>query len=261
MIPESEAKLSIYDSALMWGDMAFEMMRTFNKKTFKLWEHIERLLASLKMLEIDIHYGFDELYNAHDNLILHNKRCFTKDDEVRTLINVSRGTLPIYQPLVGGGEPNVFIACFPLRNVIGGMSKYYKHGVNAVIPSQRAIPQELLDPRVKSRSRQHYKMASLEIERNDPEDWALLLDPDGFVAEGTGANFFMFKKNKFELYTPEGRNILRGISRDYVMNLARKLGIEVIEKNLTLYDLYEAREAFFTCTPFSIISNCSGSSL
>ena len=96
MIPESEAKLSIYDSALMWGDMAFEMCRTFNKKTFKLWEHIERLLASLKMLEIDIRYGFDELYNAHDNLILHNKGCFTEDDEVRTLINVSRGTLPIY---------------------------------------------------------------------------------------------------------------------------------------------------------------------
>ena len=145
------------------------------------------------------------------------------------------------------------MTCFPVRMIIKGMAKYYKQGVHAIVASQRAIPEQLLDPKIKSRSRQHYMMANLEIKRQDSEAWALLLDPDGFVSESTGANFFMIKRNKFELYTPEPRNCLRGISRGYVMQLARKLGMEVIERNLTQYDLYEATEMFFTCTPFSIM--------
>ena len=250
---ESEAKIHIYDSALMFGDMAFEMMRTFNKQTFRLWEHLERLFKSLNILEIDIPYSFDEIFNAHENLIIHNRNSFTGDDEIRTLINVSRGTLPLYQPLIGGGEPNIMMACFPLRYVLKGQSKYYKTGVHAIVPSQRAIPEWLLDPKIKSRSRQHYKMANLEIARQDKEAWALLLDPDGFVSEGTGSNFFMIKDNSFELLTPKPKNCLRGVSRDYVIKLAKKLKMEVIETDISLYDVYEAREAFFTCTPYSIL--------
>lgn len=254
LLPESEAYYLIYDEAMMFGTTVFEMCRTFNKQTFKLWEHIERLFKSLKALEIEIPYDFDELYNIHENLILHNRNEFSDDDEVRTLINVSRGTLPIYQELLqDDGKPNVIMACFPLRYIVKGMSKYYKTGVNAIVPSQRAIPEWLLDPKLKTRSRQHYQVANLEVKRQDKEAWALLLDPDGFVSEGTGSNFFIVSNNNFELYTPEGRNCLRGISRDYVMKLAKKLGMSVIEKNLTMYDVLNAREAFFTCTPYSIM--------
>lgn len=253
-IDESEARISIYDSALMFGDMAFEMMRTFNKQTFMLWEHLYRLEKSMKILEIEIPYTLKELHHLHENLILHNRGCFTEDDEVRTLINVSRGTLPIYQPFIGGGESNVIIACFPLSHVIKGKSKFYDIGVHAIIPSQRAIPEYLLDAKIKSRSRQHYMMANLEVARQDKEAWALLLTPDGYLAEGTGSNVFLVKQNRFELFTPRGINCLRGISRQYVMDIARKqLQIEIIEKDLTLYDVYEATEMFFTCTPFSIM--------
>lgn len=254
IVPESEGHYSIYDSALMFGDMAFEMMRTFNKQTFKLHEHIERLLKSLKSLEIVIPYSFDELYDAHENLILHNRYEFKDDDEVRSLINVSRGILPIYHELLQDeGKPNIVMACFPLRNIIKGMSRFYRSGVRAIVPSQRAIPEYLLDPKLKTRSRQHYMVANLDIKRQDNEAWALLLDTDGFISEGTGSNFFIIGNNGFEIFTPQGRNCLRGISREYVMNLAKKLGMEVIEKNLTLYDVYNAREAFFTCTPYSIM--------
>ncbi len=252
ILPQSEATFSIYDSACMWGDTVFEMQRTFNRQTFQLWEHIERLFKSLKILEIEIPYSFDELFDAHENLALHNKKDFTEDDEVRSLINVSRGLLPIYESM-GKLEPNVIIANFPLRYVIKGMANYYNSGVHAIVPSQRAIPESLLDPKIKSRSRQHYMLANLEVKRQDMEAWALLLDPDGYITEGTGSNFFFMKSNKHELFTPEPRNCLRGISRDYVIKLARRLKMEVIEKNLTVYDLYEAQEAFFTCTPFSIL--------
>lgn len=253
-IPEAEARISIYDSALMFGDMVFEMMRTFNKQTFRLHEHIDRLFASCNALEIDMPYTKKQMYNEHENLILHNKKAFTDDDEVRTLINVSRGTLPLYQEMLGhDNKPNIMIACFPLRHIIKGKSKYYKTGVKAIISSQRAIPEHLLDAKLKTRSRQHYMVANLEVARQDKDAWALMLDPDGFVTEGTGSNFFIVSNNNFELYTPEPRNILRGISRDYVMKLARKLGMAVIERNITLYDVYNAREAFFTCTPYSIL--------
>lgn len=246
ILPEKDAVMSVYDSSLMFGDMAFEMMRTFNKNTFKLREHSERLFKSLNILEIDLPYSFEELFNAHENLILQNR--WSDDDEIRTLINVSRGILPIYQDMLGDeGKPNAIITCFPLTEVVKGMSKYYKTGVHAIVPSQRAIPEYLLDPKIKSRSRQHYMMANLEVKKYDKEAWALLLDTDGFITEGTGSNFFMFKDGR--LITPKPQNCLRGISRDYVM----KLDKEVIEKDIMLYDLYEADEAFFTCTPYSIM--------
>ena len=249
-IPEAEAKVSIYDSSLMFGDMAFEMMRTFNKQTFKLWEHLYRLFQSMKILEIEIPYSFDEMFDIHENLLLHNRNNFAEDDEIRSLINVSRGLLPIYEPM-GKLEPNIMIACFPMKYVLRGTSTLYRTGVNAIVPSQKAIPEYLLDPKIKSRSRQHYLMANLEVKRQDKKAWALLLDPDGFVAEGSGSNFFIIKYGT--LYTPKPINCLRGISRDYVMELARKARMEVKEVDITLYDVYEAQEAFFTCTPYSII--------
>ena len=98
----------------------------------------------------------------------------------------------------------------------------------------------------------HYLMANLEVSlANDPTAWALLLDPDGFIAEGTGANFFIIQDGI--LYTPEGRNILRGITRMYIMDLAKRLGIGVYEKNIELYDVIHADEAFYTSTAMSIM--------
>jgi branched-chain amino acid aminotransferase len=126
-------------------------------------------------------------------------------------------------------------------------------GINAVVTSQRAIPAFLLDPKIKNRSRIHYLMANIEASEIEGENnWALMLDTDGFIAEGTGDNFFIIKSGV--VITPEGRNILRGISRDYVMNeLCSQLGIKVVEKNIEPYDVYTADEAFMTGTPFCML--------
>jgi branched-chain amino acid aminotransferase len=170
------------------------------------------------------------------------------------MINVSRGLLSIYQDVVGVQKgPNVIIADFPLRWTVSSMAGYYDTGINAVIPSQRAIPAWLLEAKVKNRSRLHYLMANIEVANySGSNNWALLLDPDGFVAEGTGDNFFIVKDGA--LYTPEPRNILRGISRQYILEeLAPELGIPCYEKNIELYDVMTADEAFFTGTPFCIM--------
>jgi branched-chain amino acid aminotransferase len=253
-VAETEARISIYDSALMFGDTVFEMTRSFGKKQFKLREHLERLYSGLKILRIPLAMSINEMTSAVDATIKANDHLFAADDEHRIMIDVSRGLLGIYQGNVAVPKgPNVTIADFPLRWTVAGMGKLFDHGINAVVPSQRAIPASLLDPKVKNRSRIHYLMANIEVSQVEGTDnWALLMDPDGFIAEGTGVNFFIVKNET--IISPEGRNILRGISRDYVMKeLAPKLDIPVVETNIETYDIHTASEAFMTGTPFCML--------
>lgn len=254
LVPENEAKISIYDSALMFGDMVFEMTRSFNKKQFKLREHIERLYAGIKILRIPLQMTPEEMEQACYQTIEANDHLFAADDEHRLMIDVSRGLLGIYQGIEGLHKgPNVIIADFPLRWTVASMGQLFETGINAVITSQRAIPATLLDPKIKNRSRIHYLMANIEASQIEGDNnWALLLDPDGFVAEGTGDNFFIVKNGT--VITPEGRNILRGVSRAYVMEkLCAQLGIPVVEKNIDSYDVHTADEAFMTGTPFCML--------
>jgi len=263
LVPETEARVSIYDSALMFGDMVFEMTRSFNKKQFKLKEHIERLYVGLKILRIPLKMTEAEMEKACYETIEANDAVFNDDDEHRLMIDVSRGVLGIYQNIEGIHKgPNVIIADFPLRWTVAGMGKLFDVGINAVITSQRAIPAHLLDPKIKNRSRVHYNMANIEASQVEGENnWALLLDPDGFIAEGTGDNFFIVSKG--EILTPEGRNILRGISREYIFELAEELGVPCRETNLEPYDVHTADEAFMTGTPFCMlpVTSLNGSAI
>ena len=95
-VPESEAKISIYDSALMYGDMVFEMTRSFNKKQFKLREHLVRLYDSMRYLQIPFPMSIDEMESACYETIRINEPFFETDDEHRLMIDVTRGLLPIY---------------------------------------------------------------------------------------------------------------------------------------------------------------------
>jgi len=254
LIPEKDAKISIYDSALMFGDMVFEMTRSFNKKQFKLREHLKRLYASVKYVQIPLKMTIDEMEQHVYETIEANNPFFEEDDEHRVMIDVSRGLLSLYSGKVTGVAPgvNVIIADFPLKWTVSSMGKLFDVGINAIIPSQRAIPAQLLEPKVKNRSRIHYLMANIEVSNyKGDNNWALLLDPDGYIAEGTGDNFFIVKNN--EIITPEGRNILRGISREYIFELSKELGYKCIEKNIEQYDVINADEAFMTGTPFCIL--------
>lgn len=254
LIPEADAKISIYDSALMFGDMVFEMTRSFNKKQFKLREHLQRLYASAKYLEIPLKMSIEEMEKHCQEVIEANDHLFAKNDEHRLMIDISRGLLGIYQGTVGGHVGvNVIIADFPLRWTTRGMGKLFDEGVDAVVTAQRTIPASLLEPKVKNRSRIHYLMANIQVSKYDGKNaWALLLDPDGFIAEGSGDNFFIIKDGV--LISPEGRNILRGISREYIMKeLCPQLNLSCQEKNIDVYDVVTADEAFYSATPFCIM--------
>ena len=252
-VPEREAKVSIFDSALMFGDMVFDMTRSFNGEQFVLREHIDRIYAGVKMLKIPLEMTPDEMEQAIYATIEANKPAFDDNDEHRIMVDVTRGPLSMYAHAFGHkAEPLVIISDFPVKWTVAPLTPLYDKGVHAVFPAQRMIPADLIEPKIKNRSRIHYLMANLDVSLvGDPTAWALLLDTDGFIAEGTGSNFFIIKDGK--LLTPEPRNILRGTRRRHTMKLAHELGIEVIECNLNKYDAINADEAFFTSTAFTLM--------
>jgi branched-chain amino acid aminotransferase len=237
----------------MFGDMVFEMTRSFNKTQFKLREHIDRLYASMRMVQIAPPMTMDEMESAALATVEANKPYFAEDDEHRLMIDVTRGLLGIYEGRVDvRAGANVVIADFPLRWTVAAMGPLFDTGINAVVPSQRAIPATLLDPKIKSRSRLHYMMANIQVSQVvGDNNWALLLDPDGYIAEGTGDNFFIVTRDG--IVTPEPRNILRGISREYVFELARDLDVACLERDIEVYDVVNAEEAFMTGTPFCVL--------
>jgi len=252
-VPEADARISIFDSALMFGDMVFEMTRSFGGKQFRLREHLERLMAGIKILHIPLTLGIDELESICDEVVQRNLDAFSKTDEHRLMINVSRGPLGIYREIFDGIlEPTVVVADFPLKWSVAGMGNLFDLGINAVVPSQRAIPASLMDPKIKNRSRLFYQIANIEVSKvKGDRNWALLLDPDGYVTEGTGDNFFIVCDG--EVITSFGTNVLRGVSRQYIFELCEELGIVCKEMNYGLYDVYTADEAFMTGTPFCLL--------
>ena len=248
LVTENEARVSIFDSALMFGDMAFEMTRTYNGKTFKLREHLERLYGSLRLMEIDCGMTIDEMEELSEEILEKNKPTEADDVDWQIMHDVSRGVLGLYTTVVPAG-PTVSINCWPLITHMGSFAPTYDSGVNIVIPAQQTLPAHLVDPKAKTRSRLHYQMANLQAARQG-NGWPVLLDPDGFLSEGTGNNVFLVRNGK--VYTPEPRNILLGVSRGVTLDLCQKIGIEAIETNLGRYEGLQADEIFVTGTTFAL---------
>lgn len=251
-VDEAQAAVSIYDSALMFGDMVFEMTRSFRREHFLLDRHLDRLFEGLKILRIDPGMTRQELFDVCMEVTRVNEVFIADGDEHRLMINVSRGPLGIYSHMFDNPGPTVIVADFPLSWTVSGLAHLVDEGINVAIPSQRAIPGVLLDPKIKNRSRLFYQMANIQVANmKGSNNWALLLDPDGHVAEGTGNNFFIVKNGR--VITPRGSNILRGISREYVLQLCNELGIPAEESDIEAFDVYTADEAFVTGTPFSML--------
>jgi branched-chain amino acid aminotransferase len=251
-VPESEARVSIFDSALMFGDMVFEMTRTYNHKPFRLRHHLERLYAGIKTLEIDCGLTIDEMEEATLKTLEVNNPAFPEGLDIQIMHDVSRGPLGIYKSVFPEGiKPTVTINCWPLTYHLAGIADLYDTGVHAVTTVQRSVPSRLIDPKIKNRSRIFYQTAHMQAQRVEKGAYAVLTDEDGFLTEGTGSNIFLVKGD--ELFTPEGRNILRGVTRGAVMDVAAELGIPCHERNVEPYDVVTADEMFFTSTSMAVL--------
>ena len=128
-VDEKDAKVSIFDSALMFGDMVFEMTRSFNKVQFKLEDHIDRLMRGIKIYRIPINISKNQLIDICHETVKKNEKSFEDNDEHRLMINVSRGPLSIYSHIFDNPEPTLIVADFPLRWTVSSMGKLYEEGL------------------------------------------------------------------------------------------------------------------------------------
>ncbi len=250
MIPEEEAKISIFDSAVMLGDTVTESTRTFAHRPFKLEPHIKRLYKSLKVARIDPGHDAEQLLRITERVLEANLPLYAEPDDCWIVHNISRGIfLPGPDPTIQHSAASVMIYTQPLD--LRGWAEFYTQGCHAVTAMSRMIPSQSLDARIKNRSRMAYTLAETEVKLVDPQAQGVILDINGNAAENKGGNIFIVVDG--QLRTPTTNNCLAGISRETVIELASGLGISVQETDVQPYDLYTADELFFTSTPYCIM--------
>ena len=253
-VPERDARISIFDCALLFGDMVFEMTRTFRHQPFRLRQHLDRLYGSLRYARIDCGLDIDAMEAATFETMERNLPVLG-DLDFLIMHNVTRGALHYYDGLVREGvAPVVTINIFPLVRHLGAVAARYAEGAHCVVTPQQSVPSRFIDPKAKNRSRIFYKLADLQAEQMEPGAMPLLTDEHGFLTEGSGNNFFMVRDG--EIVTPKGHNILRGVSRSACMDLAEKLGLPLREADIEPYDVRAADEAWCTSTIVSMIPVC-----
>jgi branched-chain amino acid aminotransferase len=245
-----EAKISVFDSAVMLGDTVTESSRTFRHQPFKLEQHIDRLYKSLKVTRINSGMNPDEMTELTLRVLSANLPHVPKEEDVWIVHNISRGRA------VAGSDPtkqrsSATVIIFTQPMILTDWARFYTDGCHAVTPMSRAIPPQALDARIKNRSRMAYTLAEMEVKLVDPQAQGILLDVDGNVAENKGGNFFIVSDGV--LRTPTTRNALAGLSRATVLELAAALHIPTAVEDFQLYDIYTADEAFFTSTPYCIM--------
>lgn len=249
-VPESEARVSIYDRGYMFADMVTESTRTFATVPFKLPAHIDRLYDSMKATEIESGLTRREMEAATLQMLDRNLALFGPGEDAWIVHNVSRGVFQYRSaPGMNAGPATVVIHCFPIN--FPSFARFYTEGAHAITPSVRQVSPETLDPKIKHRSRMAGQLADLEVARTDPEAMAVLLDRDGNLTENTGGNFFIVKDGVVR--TPDTRAILEGVSRATVLELCAQLGIPHREELLQPYHAVVADEAFVTSTPYSML--------
>lgn len=251
-IPQSEAKLPVYDAGIVLGATVTEMIRTFGGLPFKLEEHIARLYRSMRYARFDTGMTPGDMLAAALKVTEHNSATLPKGKELGIVLFVTAGEFSIYAGSAGHGEkmtPTVCIHTFPLPLHLWAAG--LEAGIHAVTPSNRHVPPQCIDPKMKNRSRLHYWLAEQEAKMVDPNAATLLLDLDGNVAEFSGGNILIVKDGA--IVSPTTRNILPGISRQSVIELANELEIPFLEKDFQVHDVCNAEEAFEATTPFCLM--------
>ena len=240
-MPFSQVKIDPMDRGFTVGDVVFDVARTFNGKSFRMEDHIQRLYRSLKFVRIDPGLSAKEMLDISEEVVQRNDHLRAEVGDFTITQFVTRGPGSSSR---SAGPPAVCVKVAPIG--FGRFADLFKDGAHGVITRTRSYPVESLDPKVKNYSRMNFNLADLEAADVDPEAWPILTDADGSLTEGTGYNVFLVTDGVIR--TPGDRNILQGVSRGMVFDLARQLNIPLVEEDLQPYDLYTADEAFFSGT-------------
>jgi branched-chain amino acid aminotransferase len=241
---EKNAKISVFDHGLLYGDGVFEGIRAYNGRVFKLAEHIERLFYSAKAILLEIPMSPQELTAA---VVQSCRRNDIRDGYIRLVVTRGTGTLGLNPNKCK--NPSVII-------IAGRIQLYppelYKRGLDIITVATTRNLHSALNPAIKSLNYLNNILAKIEALNGGSEE-AIMLNAEGYVAECTGDNIFIVKGGQL-LTPPLSAGALYGITRGVVMALARESGLAVSEPNLTRYDLFNAEECFLTGTGAEIIA-------
>jgi branched-chain amino acid aminotransferase len=243
LVDKNEAKISVFDHGLLYGDGVFEGIRSYNCLVFRLKDHIDRLYRSAQAILLDIPLSKEKIAAAIIKTLKANK---LKDSYIRVVVTRGEGDLGLDPRKCR--QPSLFIIT---DNIAFYPAELYKRGLDIVtVPTRRNI-NEALSPQIKSLNYLNNIMAKIEAINFKVEE-ALMLTNEGYVCECTGDNIFMVRNGR--VFTPPASmGFLAGITREVVLEIARKRNIPVFEEVLTRYDLFNANEVFLTGTAAEII--------
>lgn len=244
LVPKERAFVSLYDHGLLYGDGLFEGIRVYNNRVFKLEEHVARLYYSAQALNIVMPAPPEATREA----ILETARANGhRQGYIR--VTVTRGTGLGLDPKHLKSGANVYISCEQLALYPPDL---YEQGLKVVTVSTRLPSPDVIDPRVKCTGKYiNNILAKAEANRYGAGE-GLMLTREGYVGEATGDNLFLVKGGALST-PPASLGILQGITRDTVIELAGQMGLSVTEPLMTLYDVYNADEAFLTGTAAEVI--------
>lgn len=244
-VEREDAKISVFDHGLLYGDGIFEGIRAYNGRIFRLKEHLDRLWASAKAINITIPIQQKDMEKAVIKTLLANE---LYDAYIRLVVTRGRGDLGL-DPRKCTLPPSIIVIT---DNISLYPEELYEKGMDVITVSTRRIRQDSLSPNIKSLNYLNNILAKMEATRAGVME-AIMLNAEGYVAECTGDNIFLMKNGI--LYTPPGsEGALMGITRDAVIELAKnKLKISVREERISIYNVYTADECFLTGTAAEII--------
>jgi branched-chain amino acid aminotransferase len=237
--PKSEAKISVYDHGLLYGDGVFEGIRAYNGLVFKLKEHIDRLYKSAHPIFLNIPLTKEQLTKAVLDTLRENK---LKDAYIRLVVTRGVGDLGLDPRKCP--KATIIIITEPLLNLHS--AEKVKNGINTIITWVKRNPVDSATHEMKSLNYLNSILGKIESNNVGVDD-AICLDKTGYVCEGVGENIFIVRGGKL-LTPPVSSGALDGITRALIIRLVKKLGIEVIERNITPNELFTADEVFFTGT-------------
>jgi branched-chain amino acid aminotransferase len=240
---EQNAKISVFDHGLLYGDGIFEGIRAYNGRVFKLKEHIDRLFYSAKAILLTIPMSHADICKAVVDTCRENG---IRDGYIRLMVTRGVGTLGLNPNKCKRGSVIVIadkIQLYP--------KEYYDRGLDIItVPTTRNL-HSALNPAIKSLNYLNNILAKIEANNANCEE-AIMLNSEGYVAECTGDNIFLIKGNNL-LTPPLSAGALYGITRGVVMDIARESGLHVTEPNLTRYDVFNADECFLTGTGAEVV--------
>jgi branched-chain amino acid aminotransferase len=236
-VPEAEAKVSVFDHGLLYGDGVFEGIRAYNGRIFRLEEHLERLYDSAKTLDLKVPITKEEFTQVIREVLRRNN---LTNAYIRPVVTRGKGDLGLDPRKCP--KATIFVIAVEWGAMYGDL---YEKGLKAVSVSVRRTPAESMPPNVKSLNYLNNILAKIEANYKGGDE-AIFFDTNGYVSEGSGDNIFVVKNGV--IITPPTLNNLRGVTRMVVLEIAQSMGITIKEQNIGYFDLYSADEVFVTGT-------------